>query len=128
MFEKNQLEKLVSPEKQNAWLNTLPCKILLGVISFKTTESLLYFHEKEMLKWGRLCKKLQKRKLGRNVVAYLVADKVLRSIAIKFKVAESKLSLLILKNNIVHVEKHSFEKLLHTYNYSAIKVIKSHYF
>ena len=41
----------------------------------------------------------------------------------KFEVTESKLSLL-LKHNIMHVEKHSCEQLLCTYKHSAIKVIK----
>ena len=71
-----------------------------------------------MLKWGSLCERLE-----RNVVAYLMAGKMSRSTEIKFEVAESKLSLL-LKNNIMHVEKHSCEYLLCTYNHSAIKVIK----
>ena len=73
-----------------------------------STKILLYFHEKEMLKRGRLCKKFWKWKLERNVVAYLVAGKILRSTEIKFEVAESELSLL-LKNNIMLIEKHSCE-------------------
>ena len=35
----------------------LSCKILLGDISLKSTDSLLYFHEKETLKQARLCEK-----------------------------------------------------------------------
>ena len=64
---------------------------------------LLYFHEKEMLKRGRICEKFSKRNLERNVVAYLVAAKIQRSTEIKFEVAESELSLL-LKSNIMHVK------------------------
>ena len=41
-------------------------------------------------------------------MAYLVAGKIVRSTEIKFEVAESELSLL-LKNNVMHVEKHSCE-------------------
>ena len=37
-----------------------------------------------------------------------------------FEVAESELSLLM-RNNIMHVEKHSCEKLLCTFGHSAIK-------
>ena len=48
---------------------------------------------------------------------------MLRSTEIKFEVTESKLSLL-LKYNVMHVEKNSCEYLLCLYNYSAIKVIK----
>ena len=48
---------------------------------------------------------------------------MLRSTEIKFEVTESKLRLL-LKNSIMHVEKHSREELLCTYNHLAIKVIK----
>ena len=62
----------------------------------------------EMLKRGRLCEKFLKRKLERNIVAYLIAGKILRSAEIKFEIAESKSSLL-LKNNIMHIEKHSCE-------------------
>ena len=47
-------------------------------------------------------------KLERNVVGDLKAGKMLRSTEIKFEVAESKLSLL-LKNNIMHVEKYNYE-------------------
>ena len=46
--------------------------------------------------------------LERKLVAYLVAGKILRSTEIKFEVAESELSLL-LKNNIMHVEKQRCE-------------------
>ena len=46
-----------------------------------------------------------------------------RRTKIKFEVIESKLSLL-LKHNIMRLEKHSCEQLLCTYNHSAIKVIK----
>ena len=53
----------------------------------------------------------------------LVVGKMLRSTEIKFEVTESKLSLL-LKHNIIHVEKHSCEQLLCTYNHSAIQIIK----
>ena len=53
----------------------------------------------------------------------LVAGKILRSTEIRFEVTESKLSLL-LKNNIMRVEKDNCEQLLCTYNHSAIKVIK----
>ena len=83
-------------------------EILLGGISLMPTKSLLYFHEKEMLKREKLCEKFSKWKLERNAVTYLVAGKILRSTEIKFEVAESELSLL-LKNNIMHVEKHSCE-------------------
>ena len=38
----------------------------------------------------------------------LIAGKISRSLVIKFEVAESKLSLLI-KNNVMHVEKYSRE-------------------
>ena len=62
-------------------------------------------------------------KVERKVVAWLVAAKILRSTEIKFEVTQSKLSLL-LKHNIMHVEKHSCEQLLCTYNHSAISVIK----
>ena len=41
----------------------------------------------------------------------------------KFEVAERELSLL-LKNNIMHVEKYSCEQLLRSYSHSAIEVIK----
>ena len=54
-------------------------------------------------------------------MAYLVADKILRSTKIKFEVAQSELSLL-LKSNIMYFEKHSCEYLRCTYNHSAIKV------
>ena len=56
-------------------------------------------------------------------MAYLVAGKILTSTEIKFEAAESKLSLL-LKNNIMYVEKHSCEFQLCAYNHSGIKVIK----
>ena len=65
-----------------------------------------------MLRWGRIREKLLKQKLERKVVA----PKILRSTEIKFEVTESKLSLL-LKLNIMHVEKHSCEQLLCTYNH-----------
>ena len=54
-------------------------------------------------------------------MAYLVADKILRSTKIKFEVAQSELRLL-LKSNIMHFEKHSCEYLRCTYDHSAIKV------
>ena len=49
----------------------------------------------EMLKRGRLCEKFLKRKLEPNIVAYLIAGKILRSTEIKFEIAESKSSLLL---------------------------------
>ena len=61
-----------------------------------------------MLKRGRLRETFKKRKLERNVVAYLIAGKILGSTEIMFEIAESELSLL-LKNYIMHVEKHSCE-------------------
>ena len=115
MLEKNRLEKSVSPVKWRTWSYASSCKILLGDIPLKSTETLLYFFEEEMLKWGSLCERLWKWKLERNVVVYLfylffvlIAGKISRSLVIKFEVAESKLSLLI-KNNVMHVEKYSRE-------------------
>ena len=58
-----------------------------------------------MLKGVRLCKKFQKRKLERNVMAYLVAGKILRGTEIKFEITVSELSLL-LKNNIMQCYYH----------------------
>ena len=81
----------------------LPCFTHLSCISLMSTKSLLHFHEKEMLKRGRICEKFSKRKLERNVVTYLIAGKILRSTEIKFEMTESELSLL-LKNNVMHVE------------------------
>ena len=52
-----------------------------------------------------------------------MAGKILRSTEIKFEVTEGKLSLL-LKHNIMHMEKHSCEQLPCTYNHEAINVIK----
>ena len=89
-------------------------------------EFLLKFREKERLKRGRICKKLIKRNLECKLVASLVVGKILRSTEIKFEVIERKLSLL-LKDDLMHVEKHSCEQLLctySTYNHSAINVIK----
>ena len=64
----------------------------------------LQFHEKEMLKRGRICEKFLKQKIEHKVVAYLVAGKIIKNIEIKPEVTESKLSLL-LKHNIMYVEK-----------------------
>ena len=86
-------------------------------------EFLLKFREKERLKRGRICEKLIKRNLECKLVASLVVGKILRSTEIKFEVIERKLSLL-LKDDLMHVEKHSCEQLLCTYNHSAINVIK----
>ena len=67
-----------------------------------------------MLKRGRLFKRVSRRKLERHVNAHLVAHKISNEDgAIKFEVAESGLSLLM-RNNIMHVEKYSCEQLLCT--------------
>ena len=81
-----------------------------------STEFLLKFREKETLKRVRICEKILKRKLERKVVAKLVAGKILRSTETQY--------YLLRKHNITHVEKHSCEQLLCTYNHSAINVIK----
>ena len=86
------------PSNEAPGFMNLPCKILLGSISPMSTKFLLYCHEKEVLKWGRLCEKFRKRKLECNVVAYLVASKILRSTEIKFEVAEGDLGLFLKKN------------------------------
>ena len=98
----------------------------LGNIKEKTTRKTCWNENlgfKETLKWGRICQKFLKQELEHKVVASLVASKILRSTEIKSEVTESKLSLL-LKYNIMHVENHSREQLLRTYNHSAINVIK----
>ena len=61
-----------------------------------------------MIKRGRLCETFYKRKLECKVEAYLVAGKISRRTEMKFEVADSKLSLL-LKNEIMHIEKYSCE-------------------
>ena len=65
MLVKNRLEKLVSLMKKNAWI-PFP----------QSQRSLLYFHEKEMLKRESLCEKFRKRKLEGNLVPYLVSGKI----------------------------------------------------
>ena len=75
-----------------------------------------------MLKRGRICEKFQKRKLECKVVAQLVADKILRITELTCEVTEGKLSLL-LKHNVMHVNKHNCEQLLFTSNYLAILAI-----
>ena len=45
---------MVLPWNEAPGFTHLPCKILLGGISFMPTKFLLYFHEKEMLKPGRV--------------------------------------------------------------------------
>ena len=55
----------------------------------KLMKSLFYYHEKEMLKKGKLCEKFSKRKLERSWQD---------SIVIKFEVPESKLGLLTTNN------------------------------
>lgn len=66
LWEKNRQEKNLSLPGLR---KILPRKILLDGISLMSTKFLLYFHEKEMLKEGRLREKFWKRKLDRNIVA-----------------------------------------------------------
>ena len=54
LLKKNRLEKLVSPVKKAPSSTHLLSKILPGGVSLKLTKSLLYFHEKQMLKRGRV--------------------------------------------------------------------------
>ena len=57
MFKKRQLEKIASPVKWSSWLYVFTLQNFVGRISLKSTDYLLYFHEKEMLKWGKLCER-----------------------------------------------------------------------
>ena len=63
MLKKSHLEKLVSLVKWRRGFTHLTCKIFLGGISFMLTEFLLWFHENEIFKRGRVCAKLLKLKL-----------------------------------------------------------------
>ena len=54
--EKPARKTCFSREKSPSSMH-LPSKILPGGVSWKPTESLLYFHKKQMLKRGRLCLK-----------------------------------------------------------------------
>ena len=78
MLVKKQIEKLVSPVKYST------------LIAFQP--SLLYVHEKEMLKRESLCEKCWRRKLEGNLVPCLVAGKIVSIVIIiadKFDEAES---------------------------------------